>query len=105
MSSIGKLWTSLPPLMLTVATWPAKAPVADWIVFPDPRTPLMMKPGFWASGAMLTWAWLTMVPTPHWPWVKRKVVMASTTAHGGGVVDEQATSSVALPTSVPSIIE
>ena len=75
------------------------------MVFPDPRTPLMMKPGFWASGAMLTWPSLTSVPTPHGPWVKRKVVIASTTAHGGGVVDEQATSSVAFPTTVPSTIE
>src|SRR5258707_42013 len=64
----------------------------------------MMKPGFWASGAMLTWPSLTRVPIGNVPWVKRKVVIASTTAHGGGVFDEKAThvhgpppSSVHLP--------
>jgi hypothetical protein len=90
---------------MTVPVRPAYAPVALWMVVPVARDPLMMNPGRCASGAMLTCAWLTMVPTGNMPWVKRKVVMASNTAQGGGTVCEQARSSVALPTREPSTIE
>src|SRR5256885_17255960 len=66
----------------------------------SPRAETMTQPVFWGSGATLTSAWFTMSPSGRW-----NVVLASTTAQGGGLVEEQATSSTADPMRDPSARE
>src|SRR5581483_203600 len=66
----------------------------------SPRAETMTQPVFWGSGATLTSAWFTMSPSGRW-----NVVLASTTAQGGGLVEEQATSSTADPMRAPSARE